>query len=269
MGLQALVVLAAVLTAVAGLTKWPTFNAPHTVPSRIYTTTIGQRAHVTLADGSTVLLAPLSRLEVAADYSHGSRTVQLEGQAYFTVHASASDAFSVRTGGVSTRVLGTTFDIRHYAGDPTVRVAVTDGKVAVASRHQTLMLSAGAVAHATDSTAVLTRGAETATNATAWTDGQLVFQEVPVRTVLEGLGRWYGYEFRLADTALANRPVTVTFDVADSPGMLVLLRHLLGVAMTFDGPIVTLAPRRSGAGRAMFPRSPAYDPSSTPTQVGR
>jgi ferric-dicitrate binding protein FerR (iron transport regulator) len=239
------------------------------VPSsaQTYTTAAGEQQRITLGDGSMVRLAPSSTLRVPADFGHEIRRVQLDGQAQFIVRQTAGLSFVVQTGRVTTRVLGTTFDVRRYSGDPHVRVAVTQGKVAVGSSDRRVTLTAGLVAYATDSSAVLAT-MERAGEVSAWTNGHLAFQEASIGTVLAQLERWYGYRFTLTDTAMASRPVTVTFDANDRQGTLVLLRHVLGVTMQFDSNTVTLRPRRPAA-RDIVPRSIGRPKWSTSTQVGR
>jgi transmembrane sensor len=264
LGLGAAALLATVITYVARPTATPsTF-----VAARVYETTTGQQIRITLPDGSIALLAPQSRLGVATDFARKSRRVQLTGQAYFDVQPSNAAAFVVHTGTVTTRVLGTAFDVRHYGGDADVRVAVVRGKVAVTGAKKGVTLTAGTVGYVTDSSAVST-GDSDVTGVAAWTDGQLVFREAPVRSVLTGLSRWYGYEFRLADTALANRPVTVTFDINDRPGTFELLRHLLGVTLQVEDTVVTLVPRRNSARGVAVPRHTVPHRWSIPPQVGR
>jgi transmembrane sensor len=43
---------------------------------------------------------------------------------------------------------------------------------------------------------------------TAWTEGRLVFDGVPLRDAIAELGRWYDVDVRLADGALGARRLT-------------------------------------------------------------
>src|SRR5688572_22827543 len=53
--------------------------------AKTYTTLPGQRAKIDIGDGSSVILAAGSRLTLAPGFGKTSRTVELEGQALFTV----------------------------------------------------------------------------------------------------------------------------------------------------------------------------------------
>jgi len=255
----ALAVAAAGLVAGAALLVTLRPSAPAS-PARAYTTGVGQRAVVTLADGSRVTLAPASRLEIWA----GERTVALTGQAQFDVVPSAAAAFVVRTGAVATRVLGTRFDVRHYAGDTAVQVAVRSGRVVTFGRRSSAVLAAGMTGAVTDSTAVV--AASDAAGA-GWVDGQLIFENAPVSAVLATLERWYDYRFQVTDSAMARRRVRAAFKTDERGKALDALADLLDATVTVDGGVVTVRPR---AHRSAAPvRHRERETFSNPLEVGK
>jgi transmembrane sensor len=240
-------VAAATAIIVAGLRQ----TAPSLAMSgRMYSTDVAQHASVTLSDGSRITLAPQSRLRVADGFGRDTRSVTLDGEAYFEVASAAGAPFVVHTGTVATRVLGTGFVVRRYPTDASVSVAVLTGKVVTGARRH-VTLTAGSVARLTDSTATtLVRG--DMHEYTAWTRGQLVFENAPVPEMLATIGRWYGYEFRLADSALANTVaharVTAAFRIGRPEETLLALQDVINVTLTFEKTVVTLHARsRSGA----------------------
>jgi ferric-dicitrate binding protein FerR (iron transport regulator) len=177
-----------------------------------------------------------------------SRTVTLDGQAYFEVAQSTNVPFFVRTGTVVTQVLGTSFLVRYYANDGPAHIAVAAGKVGVLSTIPTrwsalspVVLTAGHVADVTDSmvneSAVKDLMAET-----DWLRGQLMFRHAPVREVLRTLSRWYGYQFRCADSTLAQENVTLAVSTHSSAEALATLERILSVHLTVVGDTVTLMP---------------------------
>jgi len=220
------------------------------VPYTSYTTTSGQIAQLTLRDGSHVTLAPNTTLRVSRAFAD-RRDILLTGQAYFDV-APTRAPFVVRTGEIVTRVLGTQFDVRHYASDRSTRVVVLSGKVAVAGR-QEVTLAAGGVGYVTDSTATAST-VGSAQPYTAWTSGVLIFRDAPVSELLDVVGRWYNLEFRVTDSAIVNQTVVAEFPRGETRAeALQLIGKLLNVSMRFDdtshGPVVvTLLPDRDGRG---------------------
>jgi len=236
----------------------------------VYRTAPGQRATITLSDGSRVVLAPQSELRVASGYATDSRTLILTGEGYFDVAPAHALPFVVRSGSVETRVLGTAFDVRRYRSDTTTYVAVTTGKVLVQSRENTqraYALTAGMAGTITDSmdvTVSTTAGEDYGT----WRSGVLQFKNATLSDILATLTRWYGYEFQLADSSLAHRHVTAVLDASSSQEALATLKLLLDVDLTFSGSEITLTPRDRS--RSAPPRRPIHKRSfPSTTEVGR
>ena len=112
---------------IAGAVWWQTNGFPS------YTTDIGERRSITLADGSTVDLNSRSRLRV--EFTKGERRVELaEGQALFQVAKDKNRPFIVSSGNAIVRAVGTQFDVYRKANGTTV--TVLEGRVAVYSTAQ-------------------------------------------------------------------------------------------------------------------------------------
>lgn len=84
-----------------------------------------------LSDGSTVTLKKGSKLQVSNDFNKSSRTVYLSGEAFFEVEKNPEQPFIVHAGGIVTKVLGTSFNVRAYEGENKTLVAVHTGRVTV------------------------------------------------------------------------------------------------------------------------------------------
>jgi len=250
---------------------------------RTYATRTGQLATVTLDDGSRVTLAPRSSIEVHEEFGTGNRTVTLIGEALFTVSHSRGVPFIVQTGAIHTRVLGTAFDVRRYANERRAQVVVLQGRVAIDhgdAHGAPVIVSAGSVAQLgddadaiilRDSIAMATSGSSV-TPYTAWTRGKLDFSDTPLREALAEMESWYGYHFQLADSTLARKRLTGTFDYASRADMFRALEALLSISITLDAhgsdTIVTLRPQV----KAVAPvrgRRELLNNSSHSTEVGR
>ena len=178
-----------------------------------YATHRGQRATITLADGSTVFPGPESHLRVAAGFGSASRDVSLSGVAVFTiVHAQAkASPFLVHAGNTVTQVLGTTFAVRNYMTDAGTQVVVAQGESMV---DRTVVLSTGDLArsdvgrsmdgrvHHTDIAAALD-----------WTQSKLNIRShaIPGLSIPE-LERQYEHRrFESMDTSIAAHTITASF----------------------------------------------------------
>lgn len=236
--------------------------------TRTYATGTGQQLSVQLIDGTQVTLAPRTTLRLSR-FGESLRTVVLDGQAYFTVVHRGTTPFLVRSGATTTRVLGTSFMVQHYAPDAHVRVAVADGKVAVRTlaRHADVIVNSGYVGVVDDSTVKVTAVNDLASE-TDWMRDRLVFRNAPVTEVLATLSRWYGYEFTLTDSSLAQRTMTIALSTRSSAEAFVVLEKVLRVSLAVNGNTVTLTPthlpRETGRARAKV-----YDAWTPNREVGR
>ena len=200
-----------------------------------YATANGQRATITLPDGSTVVLNVASRLEVPTDYAAGNHALRLYGEALFTVRRHDRSPFTVSAGGETARVLGTSFAVRRYSTDSMTTVAVRDGKVAV----RAAVLTAGRQIEIGRSMARVERAD---TSRFAFASGVLAFDDRPFPDVIAELDRWFDADVRLGDAELARRRISVSF----APGSisdLVSVLQLMDLHVVRDGRHLTLFPR--------------------------
>ena len=238
----------AVLSLTIGIATWYRTDSDWRIrsTSKSYVTHHGEQATIHLADGSSLVLAPDTRMRYTVDNS-GGRVVDLIGEAFFTVSPRVNQPFVVRTGAVTTRVLGTTFDVRRYPADISTQITVVSGRVVTGTYPTPTVLEAGAIAQVTDSNVVV-RTATDPVQAVSWVEGRLVFNDTPVPVVLAALKRWYGYEFRVTDTVLATQSISAEFRTDRVAETLNTLKAVLGATMTFDGNVVSLQLKSSGHG---------------------
>lgn len=84
-----------------------------------------------LPDGSEVTLHPSSEIFLSPDFGESTRELRLTGEAFFDVKRDPHKPFVVYSNEVTTRVLGTSFNIKAYARDKEITVAVRTGRVSV------------------------------------------------------------------------------------------------------------------------------------------
>ena len=96
-------------------------------------TTGYERKKIVLSDGTGIWLGPQTSLVYPAKFQPKSRTVKLNGEAFFEVTKDPERPFKIQSGELTTTVLGTSFNIDAYAGEKSASVTVLTGKVSVAS----------------------------------------------------------------------------------------------------------------------------------------
>lgn len=88
---------------------------------------------VMLEDSSVVELRPGSSLRYPSHFESGKREVVLKGNGFFSIRKNPKKPFYVHSGGVTTRVLGTSFHVSTAPGGQKTSVEVVTGLVSVYS----------------------------------------------------------------------------------------------------------------------------------------
>jgi ferric-dicitrate binding protein FerR (iron transport regulator) len=236
---------------------WRALAASHGPTSLAYrevATARGERAEITLKDGTRVILGPESRLRTPTHYGEPAREVDLEGEAFFDVHHDATAPFRVRTGGIVTEDIGTAFAIRAYAGDSALRVVVAEGSVAVAPRAMSptiphgvdttrLVLRAHDLVRVTHDGAMHPEHGVVLDRYLGWTEGRLVFRNTPLRQVIPELARWYDLDIAPVDSAVGARLVTATYTTTESATLaLTAIARSLDLTVERQGRAVRFRP---------------------------
>lgn len=104
-------------------------NAPAKLTELVNTTHKTQR--ITLPDGSTVELAPGSRISYPNVFSGDKREVYLSGSGFFNVVKNTKKPFFVYANRLVTQVVGTSFTVTSSAENMRASVVVKSGKVKV------------------------------------------------------------------------------------------------------------------------------------------
>lgn len=94
----------------------------------------GQRAELTLADGTNVWLNAKTTLTYPDRFSNSKREVELDGEAYFTVKHDPENVFIVNTKQCAIQVLGTEFNVSAYNASEFFETSLIKGSVEVSSK---------------------------------------------------------------------------------------------------------------------------------------
>lgn len=162
----------------------------------------------TLPDRSQVWLSPNSELSWSPDFNVKDRAVSIKGEAFFDVAPVAQLPFRVTSAGVTIEVLGTAFNVEAYEQEASIRVSLVKGKVAVEKQ----VLTAGQLF------TYYKEGATTAIqplkikDATAWTRGGLVLNDIEMDAALERVAQRYHLQLSYGkNVRLAGRRVSGSF----------------------------------------------------------
>lgn len=95
------------------------------------TTPKGSHTELTLIDGTTIWLNAGSILQYPNKFGDSTRTVYLEGEAFFKVAKDPKHPFIVRTSEINVKALGTSFNVKAYPSEGSIETTLVDGVVIV------------------------------------------------------------------------------------------------------------------------------------------
>lgn len=166
----------------------------------------GRQFSLRLADGTQVWLNAASRLIFPAAFHGATREVTVQGEAFFEVAKQAGQPFIVHAGNTDMKVLGTGFNVNAYRAQTTTTLA--SGKLLVTAGAEQVVLQPDeqAVLH-NDGT--LQKQPVEARVFTAWKEGDLFFEDAPLKEITITLARTYDYDFIFDDTDLERMSFTI------------------------------------------------------------
>lgn len=209
-------------------------NSHLTAHTSVYSTANGERATVTLPDGSIATLNVGSQLRVPSNYAIGNRTVELTGEALFSVTNHADAPFTVQAGPSVTRVLGTQFVVRHYSTDTVATVAVREGKVMVQSevltQDQAITVSASGAG----------KVESVHPEMFAFSTGVLALGPMALSDAIVELNRWYDADIRLGSSALHEERISGRFSAGSVSDLIEHLEWAFNFRVVREGRVLTL-----------------------------
>lgn len=197
-----------------------------------------EKKHLVLPDGTQVWLNAESRLDVPQKFADDKRIVTLSGEAFFDVKHADKWPFIIHTSnGVSTRVLGTAFDIKAYVNQA-LSVSVKRGRVQVSKNQKVLAtLSIGQQIKITPDPAV-TPAVTTVKedNIASWTEGKLSYDGMRLEDIIDDLQRVYNVRITLGNSLQGKEVITVAFNKGDGlEAVLKTLCLLINTTYTVQG----------------------------------
>jgi ferric-dicitrate binding protein FerR (iron transport regulator) len=198
------------------------------------TTSKGQRKTLELNDGTHIILNSDSKISIPKNYGHASRTIYLQGEAFFKVVHNKNHPFMVVANHTFVKDIGTQFNVMAYDSAQII-VAVKQGLVSFGKVKQGKPLKELGEISPNRMGVLENTGKFTLSNIsdlnryTGWTDGKLVFRNTPFKEVVKRLERWYDIDCKIEDPNLKNRTLTATYDNMSMDDVLKVLSLSLNI----------------------------------------
>lgn len=175
-------------------------------------TAAGEQYKLILPDGTKVWLNAASTLKFPASFAHlKTRSVQLEGEAYFEVVHNSQQPFMVQTAHQTIEDLGTAFNVTAYQDDPFTKTTLLEGAVQVSnavSRHtapKTLVPGQQAsLANADHGDGNIRVERVETEGVVAWKNGYFRFDGEDIYAIMRRVSRWYKVQVVYDDPVSKN-----------------------------------------------------------------
>lgn len=206
-------------------------------PETVYTTPVGGRETIRLADGTRIELNTDTVLR--ARIGAYRRTVSLDkGEAYFQVKHNAGRPFIVWASGHRLTDLGTKFLVKSEPDK--FEVAVLEGRVEFDSHdgqlRQPVLLGAGDVATDAENTVYVAKKTQNDLDAElGWQRGVLVFNHTTLAEAAAEFNRYNREKVVIADSEASRRLIGGTFPSGDVEAFTRLAHEVLGLHVEIRG----------------------------------
>lgn len=222
-------------------------GALFTAPTVEWTSAVrGERKELVFQDGTRVWLNAGSSISYPARFGLSERRVRLDGEAYFEVTPNARRPFIVEVdGAAAVRVLGTSFDVKAYASDPTVEVVLLEGSVEFSQDTFSYRLepSQKLSFDKTSRRGVVTV-LENAERSMLWSRNVICFRDAPMRQVIAELERWYDVRVEVADPKVYD--LSFSFYTSNMPlsELLLELENIAPIRCDLANGVLRISMRR-------------------------
>lgn len=155
----------------------------------------GQRARVTLPDGTKVWLNSHTQVSYDNNYGQKDRIVKLTGEAYFEVAKDKEHRFIVRTGDLDVEALGTSFNVKAYKEDCQIVATLFTGSIrATTGKNSVVLAPKQQVLFDRGSTRLKVDKPENVQYASMWRDNELAFHGETLNDIAIRLNRIYNIQ---------------------------------------------------------------------------
>jgi len=152
-------------------------------------------------------------LEVAADFNETTRSVKLDGEAFFDVAKDKEKAFVIQIDDVEVTVLGTSFNIKENENQ--VSVTVISGTVKVESETNSVTLNKNEKAVYIKQTQDLSQNNISNKNDAAWKTGVFTYKSQPLAGVIFQLENIFSKKIFLEDSRIEKCGVSIVANTTD------------------------------------------------------
>lgn len=221
-----------------------------------YSNPNGSHSTIILPDSSIIHLGAGSKIRYEKNFTAAKRLVNLDGEAFFEVTHNARRPFIVKSGKVSTVVLGTSFNVKAFVAKNKALVTVSTGKVGVMadlngkSKLISYVLPNEQLVINTE-TGKFNRGTANAAAVSGWMENNFVYYNTSLKDIAESLERHYDVKLSFSSPELSKIKLTAKFNNLSLSEVADNLSQLSGLSFNRKGKEITITEHNQKRRRIM------------------
>lgn len=203
----------------------------------------GQRAELTLIDGTKVWLNAKTTFTFPSKFTDSTRNVILDGEGYFSVTKDVERPFFVQTEKYGIKVLGTEFNVTAYSGTSFFETALVKGTVEVFSPVTPSKIELSPNMRTYEKNGVLKTGMIEHPSYFLWKEGLICFFDEPVGKMIEKLELYYDVTIDVRNRELLRNRYSGKFRIKDGVEhvlKVLQLRHAFTYTKDNDLNLITI-----------------------------
>ena len=198
-------IAAVTIVAIAGYFITSDFLYNKEVQLQTVTVPAGQRAQITLADGTRVWLNSKSTMKYAANFGRKERNVELDGEAYFEVAKNKNIPFYVHTETNKVKVVGTSFNVCAYSGSHEFGTTLVEGIVDIYPANSSQIITRLQKDEVfLNENGKCRKAVLPSYEYLRWKEGLYCFDDAPFSGILGRLEKYYNVKITVASPQLLN-----------------------------------------------------------------
>lgn len=202
----------------------------------------GEKLHLTLSDGSEVWLNADSRITFPEHFEKNSRSLNLEGEAFFEVVKNKQKPFVVTTSNSQIKVLGTSFNVNNHSIDNTTETTVVSGTVLVSSslKNESVTLVKNQFAQVDSNGQLLKEENINSESIIDWKDNNLYFNDASLAEVFKEIEPWFDIKIQVNDESIYQKKLRAKFSNPSLNQLLDQISKVMGINYQIEGKTVII-----------------------------
>jgi ferric-dicitrate binding protein FerR (iron transport regulator) len=180
-------------------------------------TDAGNKSKITLPDGSTVWINACSSITYDQTFGEKTRSIILNGEAYFEVKTDTVKPFLVHADNFTYRVTGTSFNVYSYDNDQKISLALLEGGVTAEYDAHTIKIHPGEMLIYDKTTGKPTVKKTDVNRLSSWRRSEFVFENMTFEDLSKRLARMFDVHFVFENKEILKESFGGTLRYLDSP----------------------------------------------------